>query len=260
LNLAGALAVAAALLTGVLASPVMASAAVAPAASQAAHPDLSGWWYSERDLAPLTKLRMVPPPLRDEWKALFAHLLTPGVDLSAPGIYCQPFRFVGDNGGGTGFEILFTPGRTTLINENRLVRRIYTDGRKLPADPDPDLAGTSVGRWEGDTFVVETTGIDPVARFPAENFAGFPEIGEGARIDQRFRLVGPDLLQVDTVIIAPRLFTGPYKTSFQYKRDRAYEPKQSTSCVLNDRSVNVVTGKQQFDMTPPADLPPPPPD
>jgi len=222
-------------------------------------PDFSGWWYSVHDLSPLKKLRMFPPPLRPEWRALFEHLLTPGVDLSGPGIYCQPFRFVGDNGGATGFEMLFTPGRVTLINEQRLVRRIYTDGRSLPADPDFDLAGTSVGHWQGSTLVVDTVGIDPVAHFPSENFAGFPEIGADARITQRFSLAQPDILQVDTLIIAPKLFTAPYTTSFQYQRDRNYTPEQSTACVANDRSVDPVTGHQRFDMTPPADLPPPPP-
>lgn len=246
------------LVSVLLASLVLASVAVSARAAEPA--DLSGWWYSERDLSPLKKLRLFPPPLRPEWTALFRRLLTPGVDLSGPGIYCQPFRFVGDNGGATGFEILFTPGRATLINELRLVRRIYTDGRPLPADPEDDLAGTSVGRWEGRVFVVDTVGIDPMARFPAENFAGFPEIGPDARITQRFALVGPDLLQVESVIVAPKLFTAPYKTSIQYKRDRNYTPRQTTACVLNDRSIDPVTGRQRFDMTPPADLPPPPPE
>jgi len=65
-------------------------------------------------------------------------------------------------------------------------------------------------------------------------------------------------LQVDTVITAPKLFTGPYETSFEYKRDRNHTPEQTTICVPNDRSIDPTTGKQRFDMTPPVDLPPPP--
>ena len=48
------------------------------------------------------------------------------------------------------FEILFTPGRVTLLGEgdgNRL-RRIYTDGRPHPDDPDPSFHGHSIGHWE----------------------------------------------------------------------------------------------------------------
>lgn len=67
------------------------------------------------------------------------------------------------------------------------------------------------------------------------------------------------IMQVDTVINAPKLFTGPYKTSFQFKRDRHYTPSQTTVCVPNDRSIDPVTGRQRFDTTPLDDLPPPPP-
>ncbi len=59
-------------------------------------------------------------------------------------------------------EFLFTPGRVTVLTEAYMqVRRIYTDGRKLPDDPDPQFNGNSVGHWEGDTLVVETVGLDP---------------------------------------------------------------------------------------------------
>ena len=54
------------------------------------------------------------------------------------------------------FEILLTPGRVTLLGEgdgNRL-RRIYTDGRPHPQDPDPSFHGHSIGHWEGQTLVV----------------------------------------------------------------------------------------------------------
>ena len=60
-------------------------------------------------------------------------------------------------------EFLFTPGRVTMLGEsdgNRL-RRIWTDGRAMPADPDPGFNGYSVGEWQGDTLVVETRGILP---------------------------------------------------------------------------------------------------
>src|SRR5258708_165651 len=60
-------------------------------------------------------------------------------------------------------EILFTPGRVTMLGEsdgNRL-RRIYTDGRPHPDTPDPTFHGHSIGHWEGDTLVVDTVDILP---------------------------------------------------------------------------------------------------
>ena len=63
------------------------------------------------------------------------------------------------------FEVLFTPGRVTILGEsdsNRL-RRIYTDGRPQPEDPDLSFHGHSIGHWEGATLVVDTVGILPQA-------------------------------------------------------------------------------------------------
>src|SRR5215471_9199938 len=62
-------------------------------------------------------------------------------------------------------EFLFTPGRVTMLGEsdgNRL-RRIYTDGRPHPDDPDPSFHGHSIGHWEGDALVVDTVDILPQA-------------------------------------------------------------------------------------------------
>ena len=39
------------------------------------------------------------------------------------------------------------------------MRQIFTDGRALPPDPNPTWMGYSIGRWDGDTFVVETNGL-----------------------------------------------------------------------------------------------------
>jgi hypothetical protein len=58
-------------------------------------------------------------------------------------------------------EFLFTPGRVTILGEfdgNRL-RRIYTDGRSHPADPDLTFNGHSIGHWQGATLVVDTVAI-----------------------------------------------------------------------------------------------------
>src|SRR4030081_2161611 len=77
-------------------------------------------------------------------------------------------------------EILFTPGRVTLLGEsdgNRL-RRIYTDGRPHPDDPDPTFHGHSIGHWEGDTLVVDTIGVVPQVYIAVSEAAGVPNNGD----------------------------------------------------------------------------------
>lgn len=118
-------------------------------------------------------------------------------------------------------EFLFTPGRVTLLGEsdgNRL-RRIYTDGRAMPEDPDPSFHGTSVGHWEGDTLVVETRGILPQVFLALSEAVGIP-LGEGAVIRERIHLIAPDTLAHDLVIEAPRILTRPWETRRIYYRNR----------------------------------------
>jgi hypothetical protein len=119
-------------------------------------------------------------------------------------------------------EILFTPGRVTLLGEsdgNRL-RRIYTDGRPHPADPDPTFHGHSVGKWDGNALVVDTVGVLPQALLAVSEAAGVPNNGD-MRITERFYLAEKDILHVDLEITAPKVLTKPWKTTRIFFRQRA---------------------------------------
>jgi hypothetical protein len=116
-------------------------------------------------------------------------------------------------------EVLFSPGRVTLLGEsdgNRL-RRIYTDGRPPPADPDPSFHGYSVGHWEGDTLVAETTGVYPEAYIAVSESVGVPNDGD-MRVAERIRLTSPDTLADDMVITAPHVLSHPWKTTRLFHR------------------------------------------
>ncbi|HXE56296.1 MAG TPA: hypothetical protein VN541_24935 [Tepidisphaeraceae bacterium] len=119
-------------------------------------------------------------------------------------------------------EFLFSPGRVTILGEsdgNRL-RRIYTDGRGHPADPDPTFHGHSIGHWQGGTLVVDTVGILPQTYIAVSEAVGLPNDGD-LHVIERIHLVGPDTLRDDLEIIAPHVLTGPWKTSRFYFRQRA---------------------------------------
>ena len=59
------------------------------------------------------------------------------------------------------FKIIHSPGVIVMLYEvETTFRQIFTDGRKLPADPSPTWQGYSVGRWEGDTLVIDTAGFN----------------------------------------------------------------------------------------------------
>ena len=120
-----------------------------------------------------------------------ANCLPPGL----PAIMNQPYPM----------EFLLTPGQVTIVIEAySQVRHIYTDGRPLPADPDPLFYGTSVGHWEDDTLVAETVGLAQVPRGLT-----FP-YSDKLKVVERFRLTGPDTMTVETTLIDPEAFTAPY--------------------------------------------------
>lgn len=253
------------LLTSILTMSLPGIAATGPYDALDQLPDWTGWWYSPPpSSAPGAGPPTAPPPRRTRpplnagAQARIDKANASGSDPGTPGGYCQPFRFIGDNGTMTGFEILFTPGRVTITNELGLVRRIFTDGRTFDANQPESITGNAVGHWEGATLVVATTGLDHTAAYPNERTAGASEIGTGASVSERIFLKDPNTLEIDSTLVAPKLLTAPYHTTQLYQRDRHYTPEDKSACVKNDRLVDPTTGKQRFDLTPPPDLPPPP--
>jgi hypothetical protein len=118
-------------------------------------------------------------------------------------------------------EILFTPGRVTLLGEsdgNRL-RRIWTDGRGHSPDPDPRFHGESIGHWEGDTLAVDTIGILPQVYLAVSEAVGIPNNGD-MHIKERIHLIAPDTLAFDLTIDAPKILSQPWTTRRIYYRKR----------------------------------------
>ena len=104
-------------------------------------------------------------------------------------------------------EIMHTPKRMLQFFEwAHAWREIWTDGRKLPENPDPRWMGYSVGRWEGNTFVVETIGMDD--RTWLDHF-GNP-VSEDMRLVERYRRLDRDTLELNMVITAPMAYTKPW--------------------------------------------------
>lgn len=221
--------------------------------AEPALPDWSGWWGY--DLPGPEEARRFPAPFLPH-KLAEREAALKRDDRR----YCSPQQFTGHiNGFVAAVEFLFTPGRVTVTNEGGLIRRIYTDGRSMPKDLTPTFTGTSIGHWEGDMLVVETAGITPVANFPGGGQGDIP-IGSGVRISERFRLVATDTIEQDVVVVAPEIFSAPYRLVRTFRRLQDHDMAQEwTNCVLDDRAIDPVTGRQRFDMTPPVDLPPPPP-
>lgn len=121
-----------------------------------------------------------------------------------------------------GFQFEVLPDRVVQFFEwSHTWRDIWTDGRKLPADPPiPRYLGYAVGRWEGDSFVVESNGYDdrswlaqtPVQRYGTGRPGGYPHSDE-MRIEERYKRVNYGALQVTITITDPKVYTAPWTTT-----------------------------------------------
>jgi hypothetical protein len=101
-----------------------------------------------------------------------------------------------------------TPGLLLILYEgNAGVRQIFTDGRPQPDnDPQPWWYGYSRGRWEGDTLVVETTGLRDGGWL---DIWGSP-LTDAAKITERFRRLNYGVLKIDVTIDDPKAYTKPF--------------------------------------------------
>jgi hypothetical protein len=239
---------------------VLACCSVANAAEKAtaALPDWSGWWGN--DFSVMADWENAPPPLRPGDLARFRAARAADANPD-PGRFCRPPQFTGYSGGlSEGLEFLFTPGRVTLTNEAGLIRRIYTDGRPVSPAAGGTNTGTSIGHWEGQTLVVVTTGINPRALYPLHTTHAAMPIGKNVRITERISLLDANTLQFEVETVAPDLFTATDRRKRVYARlPNKTSASEVSYCLDYDRSIDPKSGKQRFDLTPPADLAPPPP-
>ncbi len=123
-----------------------------------------------------------------------------------PQTLCPPPSLPLENVVPTVYKIIQAPRVTLFLYEaDTVFRQIFTDGRKLPADPQPSWMGSSIGRWDGDTFVVETAGFND--RGPLD-VMGHPR-SEAMRLTERLRRSNFGHIDVQITVDDPKTYTKP---------------------------------------------------
>jgi len=184
--------------------------APAPRASDG-KPDLTGIWMAPRirvDLAQGMK-RGESIPFTPEGKAIATERrANNGKD--DPGARCLPTGIPVRATLQTPFKILQTPQVTAILYESRTqFRQILTDGRALPKEIDwPTWQGFSVGRWEGDTFVVESAGFNGKAWLDQ---VGTPS-SDAFRLTERFHRRDFGHMDLEMIIDDGKMYTRPWST------------------------------------------------
>jgi hypothetical protein len=123
----------------------------------------------------------------------------PGV----PRVYLHPFPM----------QIAQLPDQVIILYEyDNLSRHIYTDGRKHNMDLPPTWMGDSIGKWEGDTLVADTTNFNDKTWLDR---IGHPHSAD-LHVIERFRRVGNDKLQIELTIEDPKAYTKPWTAHLYY--------------------------------------------
>jgi hypothetical protein len=111
------------------------------------------------------------------------------------------------------FKMVQTPGLTIILFEEfNNWRQVFTDGRALPVDPQPAWLGYSVGRWDGDTFVIETAGFNDKSWLDA---GGTPH-SESLRVIERLRRIDFGHMEIDFHFDDPETFTEPWSATVPF--------------------------------------------
>ena len=186
--------------------------------------DLTGVWYpssvntfnfvwTDAQGQPLNTLPMTPwgdekmkgnHPIGGEYTALTSNdpnfaCLPPGV----PNVYTHAYPV----------EILQVPGRAIMFFEyDHLARQIFTDGREHVQDANPTWMGDSIGKWDGDTLVIDSTGFNDKTWL---DVAGHPH-SEAMRVVERMRRADHNTLMIDITVDDPQAYTKPFKTQRKY--------------------------------------------
>jgi hypothetical protein len=108
------------------------------------------------------------------------------------------------------FKIIQTPAETIFLHEAQvgmMFRQIFTDGRGLPADPEPAWLGYSIGRWDGDAFVVDTTGLRD--RGWLDTRKAHPH-SDALHVVERFRRLDFGHLELVITIDDPKAYVKPW--------------------------------------------------
>jgi hypothetical protein len=160
-------------------------------------------------------------PYASQWKARREHreaMLKAGTPLADPSTLCIPEGMPTIMWAIFPLQILQTPGQITVLAEFLTqTRRIFMNApMPHPDDYAPTFYGFSTGRWEGDTLVVTTKGVQEETQF-----FEIPHSSE-MTITERLRLTSPDMLENHIVIDDPERLIEPYHFSYGYKRNDDY--------------------------------------
>src|SRR5205085_8046740 len=206
-----------------VALPTLSSVLPGGQSTQGAKSDLSGVWARQGNLRTLSD---PPPPMtakgQTQYKANKPSYQLPSDPRAIPPALgndpagkCDPLGLVRSIFAFRPVEFVQTPNRVFQFFEwGHIWRTIWTDGRKLPNDPPVDrFYGYDVGRWDGDTFVIESNGYDTRALISGDATRPLFPHSSAMKIEERYKRLSYGKLQATITITDPEVYTKPWTTT-----------------------------------------------
>jgi len=213
----------------ILVTTIFALAATsAPAAAQS-RPDFTGIWIS-----PTADISVTLLPGEEVSLTPYGAERYRKVDQAkSPAVTCLPYGPTRGLQSTNPFQIIQTADVFAIITEHIDYRLIHTDGRGHPDDilDYPEWMGHSIGKWEGDTLVVDTIGMREETWLDT---AGF-EHSDKLRITERFQKTGPDTIRLTVTITDPVFYTKPFTYGRNVRRMAKNVRLMPARCADNER-------------------------
>jgi hypothetical protein len=202
-------------------------------------PDLSGLWITRGIyIGNIAKDLKEPVPFQPWAADLYKHRRDTESKEDPTG-WCVPGGVPRSTAVPYPFKILHTTGMVVMLFEAvHSYRQIFTDGRELPKDPNPQWFGYSVGKWDGDTFVVSSAGFNDNVWL--DNF-GHPGT-ESMKVTERFRRKNFGNIDVQITIDDPKAYTKPWEVTLPLVLQADTEMLEYI-CSENEKDLTHLVGK-----------------
>ena len=197
------------------------------------HPDLSGYWRGIRGMTPVGNIAKDLPglklPFTPAGEAAWKHNVTATVD---PESLCILGGIPRHNASGLPFEVIQGANKVAFLYWYTYYRLIPIDpNRKHSEDPDPSFFGEELGRWEGDTLVVDSVGFKDERVWIDEN--ADPH-SDALHVVERWTRPDYDHIHVETLIEDPKYYTHPFNYSRSWVLGKPGEEVHEYACSENN--------------------------
>jgi len=201
-------------------------------------PDLSGQWHRSSDryynnIAADLKAGDVQP-----WAESLYQQRRLGFGKDSMEVRCLPFGPAAATTPFRDLKIVQTPSLILILLDDLTYRQIHMDGRALPKDPNPNWMGYSIGRWDGDTLVVESTGFTERVWL---DYDGHPHT-EALRMTERFRRRDFGHLDLSVTLDDPGAYAKPWTVEVPLDL-RADTEMLEVVCRENEKDVSRMSGE-----------------